>query len=234
MRILSHILYKLYSFVAHRLYPSAARQPAGAILLHIIGRLEGGEKVSPTLRRVYRDYHDITIGMYSYGGCFDLQRIRPHTKIGRYCSFAPGVCVFNRNHPTEFKSTHPFFYESPLGWSRSREGSRGGLEIGNDVWIGQNAIILPGARRIGDGAVIGAGSIVTKDVPDFAIVGGNPAKIIRYRFGEDTIERLKAERWWEKDIGELKERPEEFLCPLEQQGGENTVELSPMVGTPGR
>ena len=220
MRILSNILYRLYPFVVHRLHPHAARQPARTILLRIIGKLESGEKVSRTLRRIYQDYHDIIIGMYSYGGCFDLQRIRPHTRIGRYCSFAPGVCVFNRNHPLELKSTHPDFYESPLGWARSKEGSRGGMEIGSDVWIGQNAIILPGARRIGDGAVVGAGSIVTKDVPDFAIVAGNPAKIIRYRFGEATIKRLKEERWWEKDVGELKEHLGEFLCPLEQQGCE--------------
>lgn len=188
------------------------------MLLRLIGKLEGGERVSPTLRRIYLDYHHIEIGLYSYGGCFDLERIRPHTRIGRYCSFAAGVCIFNRNHPMDFKSTHPCFYESPGGWAQSKESTRGGLEIGSDVWIGQNAIILPGARRIGDGAVIGAGSIVTKDVPDFAIVAGNPARIIRYRFGEATIRRLKQERWWEKDIGELKGRIEEFLCPLEQQG----------------
>lgn len=215
MRILSHILYKLYPFVVHRLHPFAMRQPARAMLLRSIKKLEGGEKTSRTLRRIYRDYHDITIGMYSYGSCFDVERIRPHTRIGRYCSFAPGVCVFNRNHPLDLKSTHPYFYECPSGWAQSREGSRGGIEIGNDVWIGQNAIILPGVHRIGDGAVIGAGSIVTKDVPDFAVVAGNPAKIMKYRFSEAAIGRLKEERWWEKDIGELKEHFDEFLCPLE-------------------
>lgn len=73
----------------------------------------------------------------------------------------------------------------------------GNLEIGNDVWIGQYAVILPSCKRIGDGAVIGAGSMITKDVPDYAVVAGNPGKIIKYRFEPEIIELLKKIRWWD-------------------------------------
>jgi acetyltransferase-like isoleucine patch superfamily enzyme len=77
------------------------------------------------------------------------------------------------------------------------------LSIGNDVWIGQNAIILPSVARIGDGAVIGAGAVVTKDVEPYSIVVGNPARLLRYRFSQETIVKLQESRWWEKSVGEL-------------------------------
>ena len=92
------------------------------------------------------------------------------------------------------------------------------LIIGNDVYIGLKVIILPQVTNIGDGAVIAAGSVVVKDVPPFAIVGGNPAKIIRYRFNPEIIEEIIASQWWTKDIDELKADEKEFagfLHPLE-------------------
>jgi acetyltransferase-like isoleucine patch superfamily enzyme len=89
------------------------------------------------------------------------------------------------------------------------------LEIGNDVWIGQSAIILRQVSKIGDGAVIGAGAVVTKDVPDYAIVAGSPAKVIRYRFSQENIQKLKKEQWWNKSIEELKESINEFTKPYE-------------------
>lgn len=205
---------KMFSNFLYKLYPSRRRSFKN-IILRVITKLEGGEMLSRTLRRIYLDYHDIEIGMYSYGGCFDLQRIRPLTKIGRYCSFAHGVCIFNANHPLTFKSTHPYFYEPALGYVAKQVRSLRSIEIGNDVWVGQNAVILSSVNRIGDGAVIGAGSIVTRDVPDFAVVAGNPAKIIRFRFSEEAIHKLKEECWWNKDIEELKDGLEEFLHPVE-------------------
>ena len=82
--------------------------------------------------------------------------------------------------------------------------------IGNDVWIGQNVIILPSVSVIGNGAVIGAGSIVTKNVPPFAIVAGNPAKIMKYRFSDDIINRIEQSAWWDKSIEDLKKNKMEF------------------------
>ena len=129
-------------------------------------------------------------------------------KIGNYCSIAIGVTLISGRHPTQtFVSTSPLFYSkfSCLGrgfyvddsfeeYSYTNNGYA--LEIGNDVWIGANVTILDGIR-IGDGAVIAACSCVTKDVPPYAIVGGVPAKIIRYRFPEDQVKSLLKIKWWE-------------------------------------
>jgi serine acetyltransferase len=77
------------------------------------------------------------------------------------------------------------------------------LEIGNDVWIGASSIILPRCRKIGDGAVIGAGTIVTRDVPEYSVVVGNPAKVIGSRFSNDLQLLVKKTRWWTRDVEEL-------------------------------
>ena len=86
----------------------------------------------------------------------------------------------------------------------------GKLAIGNDVWVGQYAIILPSCKNIGDGAVIGAGAIVTKDVPPYAIVAGNPAKVLRYRFDEATIRKLEEICWWDWSLDEIKAHADVF------------------------
>ena len=85
-------------------------------------------------------------------------------------------------------------------------------KIGNDVWIGRSAIVLSGVN-IGNGAVIGAGSVVTKDVPDYAIVAGNPAKLIRYRFDEHTIQELQSLKWWAWPDEKIKQYAEYFVDP---------------------
>jgi virginiamycin A acetyltransferase len=118
-------------------------------------------------------------------------------RVGRYTSIASGVRVVNENHPMVGISTHPLFY---LGTSHRHE-----LLIGSDVWIGFNAIILPGCRSIGDGAVVGAGSVVTKDIPPYAVVAGVPAKVLRYRFEPDVAALLHESRWWELPIDDLRE-----------------------------
>jgi acetyltransferase-like isoleucine patch superfamily enzyme len=91
---------------------------------------------------------------------------------------------------------------------------RGRLEIGHDAWLGVNSIITTGCHRIGIGAVVGAGAVVTKDVPDFAIVGGNPARILRYRFPEDLRQRILDSRWWERSIDECAESISAMTQPL--------------------
>ena len=184
-------------------------------VLKIVTRIEGGEAYSLTLRRIFSSYHGIKIGMYSYGSCFSPQHIPVGTEIGRYCSFAKNVHVFNGNHPVMNISMHPFFYNPVFKYVDKNMIRRTKLIIGNDVWIGFNAIILPSVSRIEDGAVIGAGSVVTKDVPHFAIVAGNPAKIIKYRFSEGKITEIIKLRWWEKDMSELESDIDSFLSPIE-------------------
>ena len=127
--------------------------------------------------------------------------------IGKFCQIAAGVeFVLNgANHQMNAVSTFPFY--TLEGWDMEPPAAadmplKGDTVIGNDVWIGQNAVILPGVQ-IGDGAIIGANSIVAGNVPPYTIVAGNPAREIRKRFGEDLIQLLLQFRWWDKSIGEI-------------------------------
>lgn len=182
-------------------------------ILSCAKKMEGGEIYSLTLRRIYRFYHNIQIGMYSYGGCFSLDHVPPGTIWGRYCSVAPNVSILNGNHPLDFKSLHPFFYNSAMGYVDKLSINRTKLTIENDVWIGQNVTILPSVSKIENGAAIGAGSVVTKNIPAFAVVAGNPAKIIKYRFSENKIREIIDSAWWDKDIDDLKVDFAKFTVP---------------------
>jgi acetyltransferase-like isoleucine patch superfamily enzyme len=110
---------------------------------------------------------------------------------------ASNVHVFLRDHPLDRLSLHPFFYNSDLGYLERDSVVTGTLTIDADAWIGYGVLITPGCTRIGIGAVVGAGAVLTKDVPDFAVVAGNPARLLRYRFPEPTQEAILASRWWE-------------------------------------
>ncbi len=121
-----------------------------------------------------------------------------HLIIGRYCSIADDVHVLlGGNHRTDWVTTFPFseLWHDHARYLNGHPSSNGDVIIGNDVWIGRSAMILSGVK-IGDGAVIGARAVVTKDVPPYAIVGGNPARLIRYRFDEETIRKLLEIQWW--------------------------------------
>lgn len=124
-----------------------------------------------------------------------------YARIGRFTSIAAHVRINPGNHPMARASQHHFTYRAAaygmapdedafFGWRRSHA-----VEIGHDVWIGHGAIVLPG-RRIGTGAVVGAGAVVTRDVPDYTIAVGNPARILRRRFPDDIAARLMALEWW--------------------------------------
>ncbi len=161
--------------------------------------------------------NDVTIGKFSY--------ISPgvkftSTEIGRFCSIAPNVELIAGRHPTtDYVSTHPAFYSKTYGNSFNKtnfeefkyanDSKKVFLSIGNDVWIGAGAKIIDGVT-IGDGAIVATGAVVTKDVPPYAIVGGVPAKTIRYRFDEDEIEFLNDLKWWDKDEEWLQEYGQYF------------------------
>lgn len=186
--------------------------------------LENGEMYSETIRTIYSKYYGIEIGMYSYGGIFQQANVNPQVKVGKFCSFAPTVYIFRRNHPKSNLSTHPFFYSPRFNFIEKDNVPYLSLEIGNDVWIGQNAVILPSVLKIGNGAIIGAGAVVTKDVPAFAIVGGNPAKLISFRFDEETMQEIENHPWWEHDIEFIKRNGCHFINPrtaLKKMNNEN-------------
>ncbi len=165
------------------------------------------------------------INSYSYIG--DYCEL-PQVEIGKFCSIAAHVTLAAGNHPTDYVSTSPYTYSNIKNSFTSKklytseffytdEGNRYLCKIGNDVWIGTGAMLVCGnkAINIGDGAVIAAGSVVTKDVPPYSIVAGCPAKIIRYRFTDEMISRFEKEKWWDKDEKWIRESIGLFSDPQE-------------------
>lgn len=185
---MSSMLFKLYKF-----FPEPRLRK---IIIKIFLKREGGQMYSATLRKIYKEIHGIEIGYGSYGGCFSTINIPSGTVFGNYCSVAPDIRVFRANHPKNTFTTHPLLYNPVAGYVKRDMLERPTLTVGHDVWIGELAVILPGVKNIGNGAIIGAGSIVTKDVESYSVVAGNPAKKIGQRFNEKIIAALKVSQWW--------------------------------------
>lgn len=165
---------------------------------------------------------NVDMGYYSYCG-YNCTLI--NCTIGRFCSIADNVHIGLASHPMEWVSTSPAFYKGRDSIPKNLASlsycpDTPKTVIGHDVWIGQGVLIKSGIT-IGTGAVIAMGSVVTKDVLPYTIVGGNPAKIIRYRFSPELADRLLASKWWEKDLAFLKEyskimdNPNDFISTME-------------------
>lgn len=159
---------------------------------------------SKELRDYFFKQYQIQVGMYSYG-CFDSVRIAKGTQIGRYCSVSSTAYIFNGNHGLSFLTLHPYVYNTALGLVKEETILRTKCVIEDDVWLGHNSIITPNVTLIGRGAVVAAGAVVTKNVPPYSVVAGNPAKVIKYRFEPNIIAEIEKTQWWLKDVAEIKQ-----------------------------
>lgn len=176
------------------------------VLRNTVKKYVGSERIVDIFKKFKReeDFYP-KVGKYSYGPLCSNHLVE---SIGAFCSFGPLTDVL-LNHGISYISTHPFLYR------RIHENDKGRLEwhvegvepkgkmhknkkvvIGNDVWLGRNVVITNGAR-IGNGVIAGAGAVITKDIPDYAIVGGVPARIIRFRYSKKQIKELNDIAWWD-------------------------------------
>lgn len=146
--------------------------------------------------------------------------------VGNYCTFGSRVSIGAFSHPVDGLTIHEFGYRNTMASygetvldrdsddylsERSRQ-----TRIGNDVWVGDNSVVIKGVK-INNGAIVAAGSVVTRDVEPYSIVAGNPARLIRNRFDNDIVERLQATRWWEFSMSELRGMPlHDMLSCLEK------------------
>ena len=158
-------------------------------------------------------YKTIKAGLYSYLGNFVVEYYKPEVRIGSYTSVADRVTFCGKmNHVIvkypEVVSTYPFTEMANLDYYE-KSISKGPINVGSDVWIGHAAFIHDGVK-IGDGAIIGALANVTNDVLPYSVVGGNPAKILSYRYSFEQIEKLLEIKWWNWERAIIEERIQDF------------------------
>ncbi len=148
--------------------------------------------------------NNVVLGDYSY---IAKNSNATNVEIGKFCSIGPNFCCGLGIHPTNGISTSPMFYSTAkqngvtlTKENKIREYKK--IKVGHDVFIGANVTLLDGVT-IGNGAVIGAGAVVVKDIPDYAIAVGAPAKVVKYRFDNDTIEKMQQMEWWNWELHKL-------------------------------
>lgn len=158
--------------------------------------------------------YNSSIGRYSY--IYNSKVI--NAEVGQFCSIAEDCTIGGGAHPVNWVSTSPVFYTGKnslkANFSNNSFDEYARTIIGNDVWIGSKCLVKGGVK-IGDGAIVGMGSVVTHDIPPFEIWAGNPAKFIRKRFTEDVVEKIQDIKWWNWSENELKQFGDLFKDPFE-------------------
>lgn len=192
-----------------RLMAAKLRHPSSFIGSALVGDVNLGRGCS--IARGAQLSDGVRLGDFCYVNC---GVILASGKLGRFCSIGPYALIGMQEHPTGFLSTSSMLYgqNNVLGVRSNWNHSPHPPEIGSDVWIGAFAFIRQGVK-IGHGAIVGAGAIVTHDVPPYAIVAGSPARVIRFRFAAQTVADLLDSRWWERTTEELVLKAERFQAP---------------------
>ena len=162
--------------------------------------------------------HEVIIGRFSY---ISSRTIASQVTFGSFCSIGPECLIGYGEHPTDFVSTSPVFFSTlkQCGTSFSNINlfeERKKITIGHDVWLGARVFIKDGVT-IGNGAIVGVGAVVVKNVPDYAIVGGVPAKLIRFRFSQELIQKLQIIKWWDL--------PEEYLREAQSLIAQQNIQM---------
>lgn len=204
-----------------------------AHVMRFAGIYEPGTKITISSRVKVESYATMFINRFVSTGCHTYTAsLLPHDVVlGRYCSIGQSLAIMGLEHPTDRFSTSPLTYSPRFADIAKKDFGREFPQVpfrahaatpkfGHDVWVGENVRLKTGIT-IGNGAIIAAGAIVTKDVPPYAIVGGVPAKLIRMRFSTETIERMERLCWWDYPFFDLPGKdtwssPEQFLDELER------------------
>ena len=210
------VLHRNIFYLMYSAYISVKRRK---VKLSLSTKVKPGTKIADNVKIGRKTWIKGKIGSYTYIG----ENCELDANIGSFCSISHNVRTIGAVHPKNFLSTAPVFYSAQKQCGTSfaekdvydeglyvkEDGMRSVVKIGNDVWIGEN-VMLKGGIRIGDGAIIAMGAVVTKDVAPYTIVGGVPAKVISKRFDDNVIEKLVSLKWWEKDAEWLKQNAEHF------------------------
>ncbi len=220
--------------IAERIYLNHAQKVTGVYRARNWLLLEKGQKIKINCEVTTENNSSMpnrsfcTIGAHSYAN----SKLPADMQIGRYCSLASGITIMGSQHPIDRFTTSPVTYIKVFA-EKSLDGYAGNYEItpfegifapspkvGHDVWIGGD-VVLKGGITIGHGAIIASNAVVTKDVPPYAIVAGVPARIIRYRFPSEIVDRLLALSWWDYKYTDLPtaevDGVEDFIVTLEKK-----------------